>query len=88
LTPPAQARQAEQSRTQIDCTTTKVIMTDKAGQMGLVQVEEHMTFWVDDDAKTFVSFDGRRLRVTRFDKSWISASGEDIRYEFNRQTIR
>jgi hypothetical protein len=59
-------------------------VTNKAGQVGSVQVEEQMTFWVDDAAKTFVSFDGRQLRVSRFDKSWISASGEDIQYEFNR----
>jgi len=59
-------------------------MTDKAGHKGLVQVEEHMTFWIDDTAKTFVFSDGRRLRVTRFDKSWISANSEDVRYEFNR----
>ena len=84
LTPPAQARQTERARTQFDCTTTKVIMTNKAGQKGLVQVEEHMTFWIDDAAKTFIFSDGRQLRVTRFDKSWISANSEDIQYEFNR----
>ena len=59
-------------------------MTNKAGQMGSVQVEEHMTFWIDDAAKTFIFSDGRRLRVTRFDKSWISGSSEDMQYEFNR----
>jgi hypothetical protein len=84
LTPPAQARQTEQPRTQFECATTKVIMTNKAGQTGSVQVEEHMTFWIDDAAKTFIFSDGRRLRVTRFEKSWISASSEDIQYEFNR----
>jgi len=84
LTPPAQARQTERARTQFDCATTKVIMTNKAGQKGSVQVEEHMTFWIDDAAKTFIFSDGRRLRVTRFEKSWISANSEDIQYEFNR----
>ena len=43
-----------------------------------------MTFRIDDAAKTFIFSDSRRLRVTRFDKSWISASSEDIQYEFNR----
>jgi hypothetical protein len=52
--------------------------------MGSVQVEVHMTFWIDDAARTFIFSDGRRLRVTRFDKSWISGSSEDIQYEFNR----
>ena len=84
LTPPAQARQTEQARTQFECATTKVIMTNKAGPTNSVQVEEHMTFWIDNAAKTFIFSDGRRLRVTRFDKSWISASSEDIQYEFDR----
>lgn len=84
LTPPAQARQTERARTQFVCATTKVIMTNNAGQKGSVQVEEHVTFWIDDAAKTFIFSDGRRLRVTRFDKSWISAISEDIQYEFNR----
>jgi hypothetical protein len=63
LTPPPQARQAERARTQFDCTTTKVIMTNKAGQTGSVQVEEHMTFWIDDAAKAlfFLMADGCEL---------------------------
>ena len=84
LTPPPQARQTEQARTQFECASTKVIMTNKAGQMGSVQVEEHMIFSIDDAAKTFIFSDGRRLRITRFDKSWISGNSEDIQYEFNR----
>jgi hypothetical protein len=31
-----------------------------------------MTFWIDDAAKTFIFSDSRRLRVTRFDKSWLA----------------
>ena len=31
-------------------------MTDEAGSKGSVQVEERMTFWIDDAAKTFVFF--------------------------------
>jgi hypothetical protein len=84
LTPPTQAHQTEQVRTEFECATTKVIITNKAGQTGAVKVEEHMTFWVDDAAKTFIFSDGQRLRISRFDKSWISASSEDIQYEFNR----
>ena len=52
------------------------------------QVEEHMTFWIDDAAKAFVLSNGQRLRISRFDKSWISASSEDIQYEFNRADAR
>ena len=43
-----------------------------------------MTFFIDDAAKTVIFSDGRRLRVTRFDKSWISANSEDVQYELNR----
>jgi hypothetical protein len=84
LTPPAQARETGQARTQFECATTKVIMTNKAGQTGSVQVEQHITFWIDDAAKTFTFSDGQLLRISRFDKSWISGSSEDIQYEFNR----
>ena len=79
VTSPAQARQAEQARNQFDC-----VITDKAGHMGSAQAEERLTFWIDDAAKTLTFSDGRQLRVTRFDKSWISANREDIQYEFNR----
>ena len=84
LTQLVQARRTEQTRTQFDCASTKVIMTDKAGHLDSVQVEEHMTFLIDDAAKTVIFSDGRRLRVIRFDKSWISANSEDVQYEFNR----
>jgi hypothetical protein len=79
-----QARETEQARTRFKCVTNKVIMTDKAGLKGSVQVEEHMTFSIHDVAKAFIFSDGRPLRVTRFDKSWISGNSEDIQYEFNR----
>jgi hypothetical protein len=32
----------------------------------ILQVEEHMTFWIDDAAKTFIFSDGQRLRIGRF----------------------
>ena len=79
-----QARETAQARTQFKCVTTKVIMTAKAGLKSSVQVEEHMTFSIDDATKAFIFSDGRPLRVTRFDKSWISGNSEDIQYEFNR----
>jgi hypothetical protein len=80
----AQVRQTEQTRTQLVCASTKVVMTDKAGHKDSVQLEERMTFLIDDAAKTVIFSDGRRLRILRFDKSWISASSEDVQYEFNR----
>jgi hypothetical protein len=79
-----QVRQTEQTHSQFDCITIKVIMTDKAGHKGSVQVEEPVTFLIDDVAKTVTFSDGRRLRVARFEKSWISANSDDIQYELNR----
>ena len=73
-----------QARTQLNCVTTSVIITEKAGQDTSVQVEEHMSFWIDDVAKTLEFSDGRLLRVTLFDKKWISANTEDTQDEFNR----
>ena len=84
FTQQVQVRRTEQTRTQYDCASTKVIMTDKAGHKDLVQVEERMSFLIDDAAKTVIFSDGRRLRVARFDKFWISANSDDVRYEFNR----
>jgi hypothetical protein len=84
LTPLVQVRQTEQTRTQFDCATTKVVITDKAGHRDSVRAEEHVVLLVDDVAKTVIFSDGRRLQVIRFDKSWISATSEDVQYEFNR----
>jgi hypothetical protein len=76
--------QPAQARTQLNCVTTSVIITEKAGRDTSVQVEQHMSFWIDDVAKTLEFSDGRLLRVTLFDKKWISANTEDTQYEFNR----
>ncbi len=62
----------------VKCVTIKVIVTDKAGRKGSAQVEEHLAFSIDEATKTFIFSDGRSLRVTRFDKSWISGNSEDI----------
>jgi hypothetical protein len=40
--------QPAQARTQLNCVTTSVIITEKAGRDTSVQVEEHMSFWIDD----------------------------------------
>jgi hypothetical protein len=80
----AQVRRMEQRRTQYDCAGTKVVVTDKGGHKDAVRVEGHMTLLIDDAAKNVIFSDGRRLRITRFDKFWISGNSEDIEYEFDR----
>ncbi len=57
----------------------KLIITDRE-----IEVEERMSFWIDDESKTLTLSDGRQLRIARFDNSWISAKNDDVQYEFNR----
>ena len=75
---------AAYARYQYRCATTKVVITSAPGRGSTVRLEEHLTFWVDETAKTVALVDGTRLQVTRFDPSWISAHHGDIDYEFNR----
>ena len=72
------------ARSELRCVTNKVTAINAPGHNESSRVEEHLTFLIDDAEKTLVFADGRRLRVTRFDHFWISADGDDIRYEFNR----
>ena len=72
------------ARNQLHCVTTKVTITNAPGRGESTRIEEHLNFLIDDAEKTFAFSDGRRLRVVRFDNFWISADGDDIRYEFNR----
>ena len=73
LSPPAQPR------IQFNCVMKKLIITDRE-----IEVEERMSFWIDDGAKTLTLSDGRQLRIDRFDNYWISAKNDDVQYEFNR----
>ena len=43
-----------------------------------------LNFWIDDADKSLTFADGARLRIIRFEPSWISGYRDDIRYEFNR----
>jgi hypothetical protein len=47
-------------------------------------VEEHLGFWIDEAATTFVLADGTPLTVHRFDDHWVSATRSDTSYELNR----
>jgi len=72
------------ARNEFHCVTTKVTITKAAGRDESTRIEEHLNFLIDDAETTLAFSDGRRLRVVRFDHSWISADRDDIRYEFNR----
>src|SRR5271167_2045862 len=72
------------ARNEFHCATTKVTITNAPGRDESTRIEEHLNFLIDDAEKTFAFSDGRRLRIIRFDHSWIGADRDDIRYEFNR----
>ena len=72
------------ARNEFHCVTTKVTITNAPGRDESTRIEEHLNLLIDDAEKTLAFSDGRRLRVVRFDHSWISADRDDIRYELNR----
>jgi hypothetical protein len=72
------------ARTQLNCSTRKVVLISApAGDTSSAR-EESVGFWVDDAARTVMFLDNTRLTVTRFDQSWISANRDGIFYELDR----
>ena len=71
-------------QSQVDCATSKVTITHAPGGVSSARTEEHLTFLIDDEAKTIAFSDGRQLRVSRFEQSWISADDNGVQYDFNR----
>jgi hypothetical protein len=69
---------------QFDCAIAKVVITNTRQSDTSVRINEQLNFWIDDGDKSLMFADGTRLRVTRFEPSWISGYRDDIRYEFNR----
>ena len=71
-------------QSQVDCATSKVTITYPPGRVSSTRIEEHLTFLINDEARTIAFLDGRQLRINRFEPSWISADDDGVRYEFNR----
>jgi hypothetical protein len=69
----------------LNCSTTRVVIVSAATGDTSSRSDENLNFIIDDAAKTLTFADGGSLRVTRFDKTWISANRDDVFYEFNRQ---
>ena len=63
----------------------KVVIVDAPRGSTSSNSEEKLDFWLDDAAKTIMLADGTPLTVLRFDDHWISATRNDVSYEFNRQ---
>jgi hypothetical protein len=80
----ALASPAVLGQSEVDCTTSKVTITNAPKGAISARTEEHLTFLINDEARTIAFSDGRRLRVNRFEQSWISADDNSVRYEFNR----
>jgi hypothetical protein len=73
------------ARSFLNCLPKKVVIADTPRGSTSSSVEEHLGFWVDEAAKTFVLADGTPLTVHRFDDHWISAARGDTSYELGRQ---
>jgi hypothetical protein len=73
------------ARTQLHCSTTQVVIVSASTGKTWSRSEENLSFVVDDAAKTVAFADGESLAVTRFDSNWITASHDDILFEFDRQ---
>ena len=67
---------------------TWVVIVDAPSGSRASQSEEHLSFWIDEAEKTITFVDGVPLSVRRFDAQWISATYEDVSYEFDRGSDR
>ena len=81
----ALAEPAAMADTYFNCSTKKVVITSGPNGNASSMIEEGLSFWIDDVAKTFMRRDRVPLIVKRLDKDWITAEHDDILYEFNRQ---
>ena len=73
------------ARTQLNCSTRKVVLISAPAGDTSSAKEESLGLWLDDEAKAITLLDNTRLTVTRFDQSWISANRDGIFYEFDRR---
>jgi hypothetical protein len=73
------------ARSFLNCLTKKVVIADTPRGSTSSSDEEHLGFWIDEAAKTFVLADGTPLTVHRFNDHWISAARGDTSYELDRQ---
>jgi hypothetical protein len=72
--------------TQLSCSTKKVVIISAPSGETSSTREEDLSFWVDDAAKTLRFAGDGPLVVTQFGNYWISANGDGIFYEIDRQS--
>jgi hypothetical protein len=73
------------ARTQLNCSTRKVVLVSAPTGDSSSTREENLGFWIDDEAKTVTFLDNTRLTVARLDQSWISANRDGVFYELDRR---
>jgi hypothetical protein len=73
------------ARTQLNCSTRKVVLVSAPTGDTSSAREENLGLWIDDEAKTVTFLDNTRLTVARFDPSWISANRDGVFYELDRR---
>jgi hypothetical protein len=71
-------------QSELDCMTRKVTITNGPAGTISARTEERLTFVINDEARIIAFSDGRQLRVSRFEQSWITAEDHGIQYDFNR----
>jgi hypothetical protein len=76
------------ARSALNCVTKQVVIVDAPSGSRAAQSDEHLSFWIDEARKTITFVDGVPLSVRRFDAQWISATYEDVSYEFDRGSER
>jgi hypothetical protein len=76
------------ARSALTCVAKKVVIVDAPSGSRAAQSEERLSFWIDEPEKTITFADGVPLSVRRFDAQWISATYEDVLYEFDRGSDR
>jgi hypothetical protein len=54
-------------QSELDCTSTKVTITNAPEGTISALTEEHLTFLINDEARTIAFSDGSQLRLSRFE---------------------
>ena len=75
-------------RAQFDCAITKVVITNTPESGTSVRLKVQLNFWIDDADKSLTFADGARLRVIRFDPSWIGGYRDDGGLKANGETVK
>ena len=77
---------AAATRVHLTCITNKVVIIDTPTGSSSSNAKENLIFWIDEASKRVSFADGVSLSIQRFDDRWISATGDGVSYEFDRES--